>query len=154
MSMATSLEMRSPLLDHVVIELAASLPVEWKLRNGESKYILKKLAERIGVPREVLYRKKQGFAVPLVDWFRKELRQDITDILLEPQTLNRGYYREQGVRRMLDEHLSGRRDRSEELWLLLVFELWHRNFLAHVRQSRPEPISCAAPAQARGGGLG
>ena len=128
MSMAASLEMRSPLLDHVVCELAATIPVEWKIRNGEAKYILKKLAERVGVPREVLYRKKQGFAVPLVKWFKNELREEVTRVLTEPRTLQRGFYNEKGVKATLQEHFSGRRDRSEALWLLLTFELWNRNF--------------------------
>jgi len=102
--------------------------VEWKIRNGEAKYILKKLAERVGVPREVLYRKKQGFAVPLVKWFKNELREEVTRVLTEPRTLQRGFYNEKGVKATLQEHFSGRRDRSEALWLLLTFELWNRNF--------------------------
>jgi len=129
MSMANSLEVRCPLLDHVVVEAAAKLPSKWKLHIGESKYLLKKLAERVGVPAEVLYRKKQGFAVPLVKWFRREMKDELMDLLLDRRTLQRGYFNERGVRALLVEHFTGRRDRSLEVWTLLVFELWHRNFL-------------------------
>jgi asparagine synthase (glutamine-hydrolysing) len=129
MSMAASLEVRAPLLDHVLAEWATKLSPKWKIRSGQQKYILKKLAERLGVPREALYRPKQGFAVPLVHWFRNELKQDLLGVLLEPKTLQRGYFSPVAVRQLMDEHLKGRRDRSAELWLLLVFELWHRNFL-------------------------
>ena len=129
MSMATSLEVRVPMLDHVFVEWVASLPVSLKFRNGAGKYILKKLAERVGVPKEVLYRPKRGFAMPLVHWMRKELKHDLVEILLEPRTLERGYYSKPALRNLVEEHTSGRRDRSHELWLLLMLELWHRNFL-------------------------
>ena len=129
MSMANSLEVRCPLLDHVFVEHAASLPASWKLRHGQRKYILKKLAERVGVPREVLYRPKQGFAMPLSHWWRNELKNDMLQILLEPRTLQRGYFNARSVRVLVDEHIRARRDRSYEIWLLLILELWHRNFL-------------------------
>jgi asparagine synthase (glutamine-hydrolysing) len=129
-SMATSLEVRAPILDHVFAEWVTQLPVGWKLRAGQQKYILKKLAERLGVPRSVLYRPKQGFAVPLVHWLRNELKDNLLSILLEPKTLQRGYFDPNAMRQLVNEHLSGRRDRSADLWILLIFELWHRNFLA------------------------
>ncbi len=129
MSMATSLEARVPLLDHIFVEYAASLPAGLKLRGNEPKYILKKLAERLGVPREALYRPKQGFALPLVHWIRNELRQELVRVLLEPRTLQRGYLSASGIKQLLDEHMRGRRDHSGSIWRLLVFELWHRNFL-------------------------
>lgn len=129
MSMATSLEMRAPMLDHVFVEYVTQLSPRWKLRLGQPKYILKKLAERLGVPREVLYRPKQGFAVPLVHWMRHELKAGMVGMLLDPRTIQRGYFDSSAVKELVDEHLRGRRDRSTELWLMLVFELWHRNFL-------------------------
>lgn len=129
MSMATSLEVRVPILDHLFVEWAAGIPTEWKLRGQSQKYILKKLAERVGVPKEVLYRRKQGFALPLVHWMRQELREDLSRILLEPRSLQRGYLNKAEVENLLDEHFRGRRDLSGQLWLLLIFELWHRNFL-------------------------
>jgi len=129
MSMATSLEMRAPILDHEFVEWSASLPMEWKYRNGTRKYILKKLAERIGVPSELLHRRKQGFSLPLVHWMRDQLKDGLLSILTEPRTLQRGYFKPNAVRALLDEHYRGYRDRAGAIWLLLVFELWHRNFL-------------------------
>ena len=129
MSMATSLECRAPILDHEFVELVTSLPTEWKLRGKTQKYILRKLAERVGVPRDVLYRRKQGFAVPLVHWMRNELKEMIMTVLLEPRTMQRGYFRPEGVRQILNEHFTRRRDQSGRIWRLLMFELWHRNYL-------------------------
>ncbi|MGB8522180.1 MAG: asparagine synthase (glutamine-hydrolyzing) [Candidatus Acidiferrales bacterium] len=129
MSMATSLEVRAPILDHVFAEWVTQLTPNWKLRAGQQKYILKKLAERLGVPRSVIYRPKRGFGLPLVRWFRKELKQNLLNVLLEPKTLQRGYFDSGAVKNLVDEHVRGRRDRSSDLWILLVFELWHRNFL-------------------------
>ena len=132
MSMVTSLEVRCPLLDHEFVEWSASLAPHWKLRMGQSKYALKKLAERLGVPPQTIHRPKQGFAMPLVHWFRNELKSGIGQILLEPRALSRGYLNPSGVRMMLEEHWAGRRDHSGPLWILLMFELWHRNYLNSV----------------------
>jgi asparagine synthase (glutamine-hydrolysing) len=137
MSMLNSLEIRVPLLDHVVAEYASRLPVRFKLRNGEKKYILRRLAERLGVPREVLNRPKRGFAMPLVHWMRDELKRDLLEILTEPVTLQRGYFKPSAVRGLIREHCDGVRDRSYQLWLLLMFELWHRNFLEGRLRNRP-----------------
>ncbi|MBZ5679221.1 MAG: asparagine synthase (glutamine-hydrolyzing) [Acidobacteriia bacterium] len=129
MSMLTSLEARVPILDHKFLEWVTTLTPEWKMRNGEQKYIFRKLAERVGVPREVLYRRKQGFALPLVHWMRAELKDLILTVLLEPRALQRGYLNPKSVRRLLDEHFQERRDHSPRIWRLLMFELWQRNFL-------------------------
>jgi asparagine synthase (glutamine-hydrolysing) len=137
MSMATSLEVRVPLLDHLFVEWVTRLPGNWKIRGGQGKYILRKLAERVGVPPEVLNRPKQGFAMPLVHWMRQEMKQDLARILLEPRTIQRGYFNARGLKFMLDEHFQGRRDNSGKIWLLLVFELWHRNFLEAQNFSAP-----------------
>src|SRR5208282_6388544 len=107
MSMATSLEVRAPLLDHVFAEWATALHPDWKLRNGEKKYILKKLAERVGVPRNVIYRPKKGFGVPLVHWLRNELKESLLNMLLEPKTMQRGYFNPSAVKLLVDEHLRG-----------------------------------------------
>jgi asparagine synthase (glutamine-hydrolysing) len=146
MSMATSLEVRVPILDHVFVEWATGLPVEWKLRGGQQKYILRKLADRVGVPHEALYRKKQGFAMPLVHWIRHELKDLILSVLLEPRTLQRGYFDPAGVRRLLDEHFRGHRDHSGGIWRLLMLELWHRNFLERIPKTEPssEAVTSAA----------
>lgn len=129
MSMATSLEVRVPILDHIFAEWATGLPIQWKLRGNEQKYILRKLAERIGVPREALYRKKQGFAMPLVHWMKHELKELIVSALLDSRTLQRGYFKPAALRQLFDEHFRGYRDHSGPIWRLLMLELWHRNFL-------------------------
>ena len=141
MSMATSLEVRVPILDHEFVEWATGLPLDWKIRGGKQKYILRKLAERVGVPREVLYRPKQGFALPLVHWLKYELKELIMSVLLDPRTLQRGYFEARGVRQLLDEHFRGRRSHSGQIWRLLIFELWHRNYLERIRarEANDEP---------------
>lgn len=136
MSMATSLEVRVPILDHLFLEWVTGLPAEWKLHGKDQKYIFRKLAERVGVPREALYRPKRGFALPLVHWMRNELKDLIMTVLLEPRTMQRGYFNRAGVQQLLDEHFRGRRNHSDAIWRLLIFELWHRNFLE--RLSKPD----------------
>lgn len=135
MSMAASLEVRVPILDHLFVEWVTRLPISWKWRDHHRKFIFKKLAERLGIPAAVLHRPKQGFALPLVHWIRNELREEMARVLLEPRTLQRGYFNRQGIESLLDEHFRGRRDQSATLWLLLIFELWHRNFLERLPSS-------------------
>lgn len=144
MSMATSLEVRCPILDHVLIEWVTGLPAKWKYRDGIRKYLLRKLAQRLGVPG--LDRPKQGFAMPLTHWWKSDLRDTLLPILTEPKTLQRGYLNPTAVKQLVEEHLTGRRDYGQELWLLLVFELWHRNFLEKVAagqaRSQAEYATC------------
>jgi asparagine synthase (glutamine-hydrolysing) len=125
MSMAHSIESRVPLLDHLVIEFAASLPVGMKIDGRRRKHLLKQLAYRL-VPRELLDRPKQGFGVPIGHWFRGSMRDVFGDVLRSSATRQRGYFNAAFVDRLLDEHLAGRRDHSLRLWQLVVFELWHR----------------------------
>jgi asparagine synthase (glutamine-hydrolysing) len=134
MSMLNSLEVRVPMLDHKFIEWVTGLPPEWKLRGSTQKYILRKLAERVGVPLEALNRPKQGFALPLVHWMRHELK-DVLMILLEPRSLQRGYFEADGIRLLMDDHLRRGRDVTGRIWRLLMFELWHRNFLEKFTKS-------------------
>jgi asparagine synthase (glutamine-hydrolysing) len=150
MSMLTSLEARVPILDHKFLEWVTALTPDWKMRNGDSKYIFRKLAEKVGVPRSVLYRKKQGFALPLVHWMRHELKELILTMLLEARTLQRGYFNEKGVRRLVDEHFRLRRDHSPRIWRLLMFEMWHRNFLEHAGSGRSELDATPAVSLSRG----
>jgi asparagine synthase (glutamine-hydrolysing) len=137
MSMLTSLEARVPILDQEFVEYVSALKPEWKMRGNQQKYILRKLAERVGVPGEVLHRKKQGFALPLVHWMRNELKPMILDVLLDRQTLSRGYFSQKGLQRLLDEHFQKRRDHSARIWRFLIFELWHRNFLDSLGAGAP-----------------
>jgi asparagine synthase (glutamine-hydrolysing) len=129
MSMAASLEVRAPILDHEFVEWVTGLNAKWKYRDGTRKYILKKLAEKLGIPRELLYRRKQGFALPLVHWMRQDMKDELRQILLDSRSLQRGYFKPGAVRRIVDEHISGKRDHPGVIWQMLVFELWHRNFL-------------------------
>jgi asparagine synthase (glutamine-hydrolysing) len=138
MSMAASLEARVPMLDHVFLEWVTSLAPQWKMGKRGQKYILTKLAERVGVPHEALHRPKQGFALPLVHWIRNELKELVLTLLLEPRTLQRGYFNEKGVRHLLDEFFHGHTDDCMEIWRLMMFELWQRNFLEQFRVNQTE----------------
>lgn len=124
-SMLTSLESRVPLLDHVVMEHAARMPIDLKLRHGAGKHILKE-AMRPYLPPEILTRRKMGFGVPLDGWFRGELRGFAQDVLTDSRTRGRGILRPAAVDRLLADHLQGRRDHSSQLWSLICLELWCR----------------------------
>jgi asparagine synthase (glutamine-hydrolysing) len=151
MSMLASLEVRVPILDHLFLEWVTGLHSDWKMRGRTQKYIFNKLAEKVGVPKEALDRRKQGFTLPLRHWMRTELKDLIASVLLDSSTAQRGYFNPQGVRRMLDEHFQGRRDHSARIWRFLMFELWHRNFLANVRTTSGGARADQA-ASLRGGG--
>jgi asparagine synthase (glutamine-hydrolysing) len=123
MSMAASLEVRCPLLDNELAEMAASLPHAWKIANGKGKQILlKAIGDRL--PPELLTRPKMGFGVPLPEWFRGSLRQMLWDRLTAPRFLDRGIISGPFVRRLLEEHQRGRRSNEMWLWSLLVLEMW------------------------------
>lgn len=122
-SMANSLEARSPFLDHEVMELAARLPVDYKLRGSRSKYILKKAFKDL-LPSENLRRGKMGFGVPVGDWFRNGLRELVQDTLLSKATRETGYFDEAEVERLVLDHISGRVDNGPALWNLLMLRLW------------------------------
>jgi asparagine synthase (glutamine-hydrolysing) len=128
MSMAVSLETRPPLLDHKVVEFVATLPPQFKLRGRQSKYLLRKTAAR-WVPEPILRRPKQGFRLPVAEWLRGPLREMARDVLLGPTAARRGLFQTATIERWWNEHQAGRRDHAHRLWLLLVFELWHRQYL-------------------------
>jgi asparagine synthase (glutamine-hydrolysing) len=132
MSMAASLEVRVPLLDHEMVEWATRLPVKYKVRDGQRKFLLRKLALKVGVPAEVLDRPKRGFAMPLAKWLREELRPMLLDLLSESTVQECGYLRPNAVDQVVQDHLSEKRDNSGILWQLLMFECWHRNYLSQV----------------------
>ncbi len=127
MTMANSVEARSPLLDQELIELAGTIPSTLKIKNGETKYIFKKALERI-VPREILYRQKQGFGVPIVEWINSELKVRMRETLLDDGSMTRSYFRPDYVELLLKENATGRRDHSYSIWALFMLELWHRKF--------------------------
>jgi asparagine synthase (glutamine-hydrolysing) len=123
MSMAASLEVRCPMLDHELAEMAATLPHRWKIAHSKGKQILlKALGDRL--PPELLARPKMGFGVPLADWFRGSLRDLLWTHLTAPRFLDRGIVSAPFVRQLLAEHQSGRRDNHQWLWSLLMLEMW------------------------------
>jgi asparagine synthase (glutamine-hydrolysing) len=128
MAMASSLEVRSPLLDHKVIEFAATLPSDMKYRNGVSKYFLKRYAER-HAPASVIHRPKMGFSIPLAAWLRGEMSGMAEDLLLSERALARGYFNPDQVRALWIRHQERRREHPNQIWALMVFELWHRLFI-------------------------
>lgn len=127
-SMAHSLEVRSPLLDQEFMELAAGMPGRWKLAGGDTKRLFKD-ALRPWLPDHILDRPKWGFAVPLGDWFRSQLRELPGAVLLDPRSLGRGLVRESRVRSLIDEHANGMRDNTDRLWALIQLELWLQTFV-------------------------
>jgi asparagine synthase (glutamine-hydrolysing) len=128
MSMANSLEVRSPLLDYELVEYMATLPVSFKIRGQVTKYLFRKLGARL-LPPSVLTKRKQGFAIPKDRWFRTQLRTVAEDILLDGKTISRGYFHERTIRKLLLHHATGRRDYSAWIWCLMVLEVWHRLFV-------------------------
>ena len=135
-SMAHSLEARSPYLDHRLMEFAASIPPNLKLKGMTTKHILKKALANI-LPPEILHRAKMGFGVPIGRWFRHELKDLAHDILLDPRSVQRGYFDMGFVKKMLDEHVSGKVDHGYRIWALLNLELWHRMFIDSADVSQP-----------------
>ena len=126
-SMAYSLEARVPLLDHRIVEFAARLPMEFKVRGGETKHLLKKILFR-HVPKALLDRPKMGFGIPVNRWLRNELRPLLDEYLNADRVRREGFLRPEGVGRIVAEHLSGRRDNQYRLWALLVFAMWRERY--------------------------
>jgi asparagine synthase (glutamine-hydrolysing) len=126
-SMAVNLEVRVPFLEKSLVELAARIPSRLKIKRGDKKHILKKAFSNV-LPREILYRKKQGFGVPIVHYFRKELKdlayKEIFDFDLYD------YYDRQFVRNMWDRHQAGLSDYSRLIWSIMMFNLWFKKWLA------------------------
>ncbi|VAX07082.1 Asparagine synthetase [glutamine-hydrolyzing] AsnH [hydrothermal vent metagenome] len=120
-SMAHSLEVRVPLLDHKLVEWIATLPSDFKLQSGEGKYIFKKSLEG-RLPEDILYRPKMGFGVPLGKWFRDELKQNIRDAVLSERMLECGYFNADYLHDLVNHHQSGMRDYSSPLWTLMMFD--------------------------------
>ncbi|HTS71837.1 MAG TPA: asparagine synthase (glutamine-hydrolyzing) [Terriglobia bacterium] len=126
MTMAASIEERVPFLDHRLVEIAARLPSRLLTRGFRTKALLKD-ALRAYVPKEVLFRRKVGFTVPVRDWFRKPLRALVEDLVLSPEARTRGYFNAANMERFIREHVEGIRDRQKQLWALINFELWCRH---------------------------
>jgi asparagine synthase (glutamine-hydrolysing) len=127
-SMAHGLEARSPLLDHVLLEWAASIPDRTKMAHGVTKSLFKS-AMKPYLPAELLYRRKMGFSCPVDHWFRNELKELAHDTLLSQQARERSLFRPDYIRRLLDEHCSSVCDHHTRLWALLMLELWFRMWI-------------------------
>jgi asparagine synthase (glutamine-hydrolysing) len=127
-SMAVSLETRAPFLDPRVGQFAASLPLEYKLRGSKGKYILKKAVEPL-LPREILHRSKKGFGIPVADWLKGRLNPLMHDLLAPARLKDQGLFEPEHVQTLIAEHEKGIASHHKQLWTLLVFQLWHDNFL-------------------------
>ncbi|HYZ26484.1 MAG TPA: asparagine synthase (glutamine-hydrolyzing) [Geminicoccaceae bacterium] len=139
-SMAVSLEARVPLLDHRLVEFALQLPLEAKLQAGRGKWLLRQLFTRY-LPAELAERPKQGFAIPLADWLRGPLRDWAEALLDDRRLVDEGFLNARTVRRKWQEHLSGSRNWSNQVWNLLVFQAWQERWLG---TGRPLPVEARA----------
>jgi asparagine synthase (glutamine-hydrolysing) len=128
LTMANSLEARVPLLDHKLVEFAAGLPVHLKLRGSQRKFLLRKVAGRL-LPSSIIHRKKQGFPIPIDQWLRGEASSLVQDLLSVDSIQHRGYFDSDLIQNMTRQHHAGFVDYSTELWGLISFEMWARQFL-------------------------
>jgi asparagine synthase (glutamine-hydrolysing) len=129
MSMAHGLEVRAPLLDYRIQEYAARLPGRFKLRRNVTKWALKELALRRGIPESAVHRQKMGFSIPVGTWFRTSLRSWVTDLLESPEARSRGYFDQAAVSRLVEAHMHSSDERGTHLWNLAMLELWHRTWI-------------------------
>jgi asparagine synthase (glutamine-hydrolysing) len=127
-TMANSLEARAPLLDHVLVEFAARLPVDRKIAGSNTKVLLRAIAKRL-MPAELVDRPKMGFGVPIAAWFRGPLGDQFEQLVLAPDALSRDQLDVAAAATLLREHRSGRFDHNHRLWVLLMYELWARTWL-------------------------
>jgi asparagine synthase (glutamine-hydrolysing) len=125
MSMAASIESRVPFLDHVLVEFATTIPREVQIQGLAGKRILKKAVEDL-LPHSILYRPKLGFPTPWSGWLAGPRLESIRQMLLEPRSLNRGYFRREAIETLFNEHRAKHRDNYDRIWRLLNLELWHR----------------------------
>ncbi|MFH1479377.1 MAG: asparagine synthase-related protein, partial [Candidatus Omnitrophota bacterium] len=127
-TMANSLEGRSPFLDHRLMEFAATIPSNIKIKGVKLKYILK-VALKDKLPKEILSRGKMGFGIPIDVWFRGELKDYSHDILTNEKCIERGYFKKESVERLLKDHYLGNANNGSRIWTLLNLELWHKMFI-------------------------
>jgi asparagine synthase (glutamine-hydrolysing) len=128
MSMASSIEARVPFLDHRLVELSYRLPDRYKVRRGVAKFLLKKIGEKY-LSRDMVYRKKIGFEVPVGRWFKDELKDCLTGNLLKSNSFCGEYLRRESIERLITDHIEGRKDNRKKLWMLLNLEMWHERFI-------------------------
>jgi asparagine synthase (glutamine-hydrolysing) len=142
-SMAHALEVREPLMDHPLVEWLATLPSSLKMRGGESKYVFKKAMEP-HLPREVLYRPKMGFSVPLASWFRGPLRERVSTAVLGERLFDTGLFNPACLKQLVTRHQSGARDHSAPLWSLVMFEAFLRLMDGQAERTVTEPQRASA----------
>ena len=146
MTMASSIELRVPFLDHVVLEHAWRLPASMKLRGGTGKFLLRR-AMRGRIPEAILRRPKRGFPVPIGSWLRGPLHERCRDELLSSRGLVRTWFGRKAVTALLDQHLTGSVDRTEELYALWVLEAWQSAWLSPASDDKAERnVLRSAPA--------
>lgn len=126
-SMAVSLEVRCPILDHRFMEYAATISWREKIRGGDKKRILKRSLAPL-LPDEILYRPKMGFGLPILEWLRTDLKDYARDLILESEATDR-YFQRRHLEKIWEQHQSGMRNRATELWVVMMFNLWHRRFM-------------------------
>jgi asparagine synthase (glutamine-hydrolysing) len=137
LSMAHSVEARVPFLDNELVDYVTRIPSEFKLQPGKSKIVMRK-AMRGLLPDETIFRRKQGFTPPDQTWYKRESLAYIRDLILSPRAIERGYFRADSVRRILDDHLQGRSNNRFLIWSLMCFEWWNRLFVE--REPLPESV--------------
>lgn len=129
MSMANSLEIRVPFLDHEFVNFAATIPASLKLKGLNTKYILKKALAKT-LPPEILTRKKIGFDIPLGIWIREDLKDFVTDVLSPSRLKHHGFFNSSYIERILNEHFQGTQNHRQLLWPLIIFQFWYNHYLA------------------------
>ncbi len=128
-TMAHGLESRSPFLDHKFMEMTAQIPAHLKLKGfNNKKYILKKALEKELIPKEILYRKKMGFGVPIEHWFRNEMKDYMYETLLSDKAISRGIFKKEAVKQLLDTHVNTKINHAYRIWALITLELWFQEF--------------------------
>jgi len=135
MSSAVAVEVRVPYLDHLLIESIARIPGSYKVRNGKRKYILKKVAERY-LPQKIVWRKKAGFGAPIGAWLKGQLKEMMLDLLSEETVKRRGYFNYSFISKLILDHLNNREYNANQLWQLMMLELWHQIFIDGNKQSQ------------------
>jgi asparagine synthase (glutamine-hydrolysing) len=153
MSMAVSLESREPLLDHKLLEFAARVPTTLKLKNGRTKYLLRRLLER-RVPQAIVDRPKHGFEAPTGEWLRGPLAPMVSDLLLDGRMRSRGVFEQVEIARLWREHSSGTHDHRHRLWSLVMLELWFRRFVDGAGAARNGTKDLPESVSSDGRGLG
>ena len=140
MTMANGLELRVPFLDHKLVEFAATLPAHLKLKGSTGKFLLREAMKNV-LPKRIINRSKKGFPVPTESWLRGDLKDFVHDTLLASNAACRGYMEPRVIERIVGEHERGTENRRQELWTLLVFEIWHKLFINTVSKHRGEAAS-------------